>query len=228
MASMQDSRVSLHTSIRFPAPDTILITFSFNSTFRAMKRSASSVLALALLVSGCGYNRIQTLDEAVNKGKTNISVQLQRRSDLVPNLVETVKAFAKQEQEVFTAIAEARAKLGGAVQTGDLKQMAGATNELNGALSRLLVISEAYPQLKSNENFRALQDELAGTENRVAVARTDYNSAVNEYNTYIRRFPQVMTAKVMGMKAREYFELQTPAAATAPKVDFSAPAKKSP
>jgi LemA protein len=189
---------------------------------------APLVLALTLTTTGCGYNRIQTLDETVNKAKQNVGVQLQRRSDLIPNLVETVKAFAQHETEVFTAIADARSRLSGAVTSGDLSQMASATNQMNGALSRLLVISEAYPQLQSNANFRALQDELSGTENRVAVARTDYNTAVNDYNTTIRKFPVNLTAKVMGMKAREYFELQTPAAAVAPKVDFSPPAKKTP
>jgi LemA protein len=213
----------------------LTFTSTFTSTCHDMKTHmrfrrwmAPLVLALALTTTGCGYNRIQTLDETVNKAKQNIGVQLQRRSDLIPNLVEVVKGFAKQESEVFTAIADARSRLAGAVTSGDLTQMAGATNQLNGALGRLLVITEAYPELKSNENFRALQEELSGTENRVAVARTDYNTAVNDYNTTIRKFPVNLTAKVMGMKAREYFELQTPGAEVAPKVDFSAPAKKTP
>jgi LemA protein len=189
--------------------------------------SAPLLLALTVLVSGCGYNAIQTLDEGTNKAKQQIAVQLQRRADLIPNLVEVVKGFAKQESDVFTNVAEARAKLGGAVTSGDLGQMAAASQQMNGALGRLLAISEAYPTLKSNENFIRLQDELAGTENRVGVARTDYNAAVNDYNTYIRKFPQLVTAKVMGMKAREYFEL-TSAAAAVPKVDFTQPAKKTP
>ena len=187
---------------------------------------APIVLALTMTTSGCGYNAIQTLDEGASKAKQQIAVQLQRRADLIPNLVEVVKGFAKQESEVFTNVAEARAKLGGAVTSGDLSQMSAASQQMNGALGRLLAISEAYPQLKSNENFIRLQDELAGTENRVGVARTDYNGAVNEYNTYIRQFPQVLTAKVMGMKPREYFELADKASAAAPKVDFSQPAKK--
>ena len=184
-------------------------------------------LALTVTVSGCGYNDIQTLDEGTSKAKQQIAVQLQRRADLIPNLGEVVKGFAKQESDVFTNVAEARAKLGGAVTSGDLGQMAAASQGMNGALGRLLAISEAYPTLKSNENFIRLQDELAGTENRVGVARTDYNTAVNDYNTYIRKFPQVMTAKVMGMKAREYFDADK-AAATVPKVDMSQPAKKAP
>ena len=186
---------------------------------------ASLFLALTLTVSGCGYNEIQTLDEGASKAKQQIGVQLQRRGDLIPNLVEVVKGFAKQESDVFLGVAEARAKLGGAVTSGDLGQMAAASQGMNGALGRLLAISEAYPTLKSNENFIRLQDELAGTENRVGVARTDYNSAVNDYNTYIRKFPQVITAKVMGMKPREYFEVDK-AAAVVPKVDMSQPAKK--
>ena len=184
---------------------------------------APVLLALTVLTSGCGYNTIQTLDEGANKSKQQISVQLQRRGDLIPNLVEVVKGFAKQESEVFTNVAEARAKLAGAATSGDLGQMSAASGQMNGALGRLLAISESYPQLKSNENFIRLQDELAGTENRVGVARTDYNTSVSDYNTYIRKFPQLVTAKVMGMKPREYFELESAAAAAAPKVEFSAP-----
>lgn len=190
-------------------------------------RTVAVTFAFALATSGCGYNKIQTLDEATNQAKQQISVQLQRRADLVPNLVSTVQGFASHETEVFTAVADARARLAGAATSGDLSQMAAASQQMNGALGRLLAISENYPQLKSNENFLRLQDELSGTENRVAVARTDYNNAVNEYNTYIRRFPQVLTAKVMGMKSHDYFELQDASAAAAPKVAFpSADAKR--
>jgi LemA protein len=192
-------------------------------------RGWSTALALTLGLSGCGYNRIQTLDENVNKGKQNIAVQLQRRADLIPNLAEIVRGVAKQESEVFTNIANARARLAGAATpTGDLNEMASAANQMNGALSRLLVISENYPQLRSSEQFRVASDEVAGTENRVAVARTDYNTVVAEYNEYIRRFPQVLTAKVMGMKAREYFQLESPDAAKAPKIDLTSPPKKTP
>ena len=194
-----------------------------------MKRGATGAMALAMLtttLSGCGYNRIQTLDEQANAFKSQIEVQLQRRADLVPNLVETVKGYAQQEQTIFIAVADARARLGGAVQSGSLAQMAAANQGLTGALSRLLAISENYPQLKSNENFRALQDQLEGTENRIATARQDYNAAVQAYNTYIRRFPQVLTAKLIGKSEREYFELTNPNAAQVPTVDFSQPAKK--
>src|SRR5216117_3211726 len=175
----------------------------------------------ALGGTGCGYNTIQTYDEQVNAAAAQIKVQLQRRADLIPNLVETVKGYAKQEQTVFTEVAQARAKLAGAVQSGDLQQMAQANAQLTAPLGRLLAIAENYPQLKSNENFRALQDQLEGTENRIAVARQDYNDTVNRYNAYIRRFPQVLTAKVLGKGPREYFELETPGAAQAPKVDFT-------
>ena len=189
-----------------------------------MKRALFA--AAAVLLAGCGYNKIQTLDEQANAFKSQIEVQLQRRADLVPNLVETVKGYAQQEVTIFTAVADARAKLGGAVQSGSLQQMAQANQGLTGALSRLLAISENYPQLKSNENFRALQDQLEGTENRIATAREDYNTAVQTYNSYIRRFPQVITAKIIGKGPREYFEVTTPEAREVPKVDFSQPAKK--
>lgn len=190
-------------------------------------RTREWALTLVVLASGgagtagCGYNTIQTYDEQVNAAEAQIKVQLQRRADLIPNLVETVKAYAKQEQTVFTEVAEARAKLAGAVQSGSLEEMARANAQLTAPLGRLLAIAENYPQLKSNENFRALQDQLEGTENRIAVARQDYNEAVNRYNAYIRRFPQMLTAQVIGKKPRPYFELETPGAAQAPKVDFS-------
>lgn len=188
----------------------------------AHKLRIAPLLSMTLaLLAGCGYNTIQTLDEKVNAAESQIKVQLQRRADLIPNLVETVKAYAKQEQTIFIQVAEARAKLAGAVQSGNLDAMAAANAALNAPLGRLLAIAENYPQLKSNENFRALQDQLEGTENRIAVARQDYNETVNTYNAYIRRFPQVITAKVLGKKPRQYFELQTPGAAEVPRVDFS-------
>ena len=195
---------------------------------RAIRATVVGALWVTVLAtSGCGYNTIQTLDEQAAKAKQNISVQLQRRADLIPNLVETVKGYAKQESEVYETVAKARGALLGAVGSGDIGQMATTSQQLNGALGRLLAISENYPQLKSNETFMRLMDELTGTENRVGVARTDYNNAVNEYNTYIRRFPQVLTAKVMGMKPRDYFEA-APGATAAPKVDFGTGQKKAP
>ena len=178
------------------------------------------VPALVLVVSACGYNTIQTYDEQVNAAFSQIKVQLQRRADLIPNLVATVQGYAKQERDIFIAVAEARARLNGAIQTGDPQQMADANQALNAPLGRLLAIVENYPQLKSSENFRALQDELAGTENRIAVSRQDYNDAVNRYNAYIRRFPQVLTAKITGAKARTYFQAQA-GADTVPTVKFN-------
>jgi LemA protein len=181
--------------------------------------------ALSLIVlPACGYNRIQTLDEQVNGYAGQIKVQLQRRADLVPNLVQTVRGYAQQEVTIFTAVADARARLGGAVQSGSLQEMAAANQNLTGALGRLLAISENYPDLKSNENFRQLQDQLEGTENRIATARQDYNTSMQTYNTYIRQFPQVLTAKIIGKGAREYFDLTTAGAAEAPRVDFTQPA----
>jgi LemA protein len=176
------------------------------------------------LLAGCGYNTIQTLDEQAGAAKQQIEVQLQRRADLVPNLVATVKGQAQQELEVFTQVARARAGVLGAVQKGDPTQMANADAQLTGAIGRLLVLAEAYPQLKSDQAFLRLQDELTGTENRIAVSRTDYNNAVRQYNTYIRRFPATITAKVTGAKPRAYFEVTTPGAREAPTVDFSRPA----
>src|SRR5213078_607420 len=180
-----------------------------------------AAVALTLLAAGCGYNKIQTFDEQVNAAGAQIKVQLQRRADLIPNLVETVKGYARHEESIFTDVANARARLAGAVQTGNLREMADANTALTAPLGRLLAIAENYPQLKANENFRALQDQLEGTENRIAVARQDYNEAVNRYNAYIRRFPQVLTAKLTGKKAREYFELTTPGADTVPRVNFT-------
>jgi LemA protein len=178
------------------------------------------VLAALVLVAGCGYNTIQTLDEKVNQAQGQIQAQLQRRSDLIPNLVNTVKGITKQEDTVFISIANARARLGGAVQAGNVPEMAAANQQLSQGLGRLLAIAENYPQLQSSQNFRQLQEQLEGTENRVAVARQDYNTAVGEYNAYIRRFPYNLTAKVFGMgKAREYFEAAE-GATEAPVVKF--------
>jgi len=187
-----------------------------------MKRSSAvstSLLALALLTTGCGYNKIQTMDERVNQAKGQIEAQLQRRADLVPNLVETVRGVAKQESTIFTSVAEARARLSGAIQSGDVGQMAEANQQLTQGLGRLLAIVENYPTLRSSESFRALQDQLEGTENRIAVARQDYNTAVGEYNAFIRRFPYNLTAKVFGQGPREYFEA-APGSEEPPKVQF--------
>ena len=194
------------------------------------RRMMLALAPLVLGVTGCGYNRIQQLDETAQQAKQGISVQLQRRADLVPNLVSTVKGYAQHEEAVFTQVAQARAGLAGAIQTGDPQQMATANATLTGALGRLIAISEAYPQLKADQGFLRLQDELAGTENRIATSRNDYNQAVQEYNTYIRTFPQAITAKVTGAKARTYYEA-APGSEVAPTVDFgnrAAPASTTP
>ena len=187
---------------------------------RALRASMLAGVAV-LTLSGCGYNTIQRKDESVNQAASQIKLQLQRRADLIPNLVETVKGVAKQESTIYIGVAEARSKLNAAVQTGNLGEMAAANQGVTAALGRLFAVAEAYPELKSNENFRALQDELTGTENRIAVARQDYNDQVKDLNAYIRQFPYNITAKIFGLgKPREYFELTNEAAAEAPKVKF--------
>jgi LemA protein len=194
------------------------------SIVRPFRRHASLVaLALPLTLGACGYNTIQSYDETAAQAKQNIDAQLQRRADLIPNLVNTVKGFAAQEERVLTEVTQARAGLVGALQKpggSEPAELANANQQLTGALGRLTVAIEAYPQLKSNENFLRLQDELTGTENRIAVARTDYNGAVRGYNEYIRKFPAVLTAKATGAKPRAYFEVTDAAARAVPTVDF--------
>jgi LemA protein len=181
----------------------------------------SLLATLVLAASGCGYNTMQTKDEAVNSAASQIKTQLQRRADLIPNLVETVKGVARQESTIYIGVAEARSRLATALQGGNLQEMAQANQALTGSLGRLIAVAESYPELKSNQNFLQLQDQLEGTENRISVARQDYNTAVEDFNAYIRRFPYNLTAKVFGLgKPREYFELTTPGAAEAPKVKF--------
>jgi LemA protein len=186
-------------------------------------KSRFLVLLLPLTLGACGYNRIQTLDEQAASSKQQIEVQLQRRADLVPNLVATGKGYAAHEEAVFTEVANARASVGSAVKSGDPAQQVAADAQLTGALGRLIAVAENYPQLKADAQFLRLQDELAGTENRIAVSRSDYNAAVKDYNTYIRGFPQAITAKVTGAKARPYYEA-APGSNVAPTVDFSKPA----
>src|SRR5256885_215064 len=182
-------------------------------------------LALVLLVpvGGCGYNRIQSLDEQAASAQSQIGVQLQRRGDLIGNLVNTVKGYAQHEEAVFTQVAQARSGLANAVQSNDAEQMANANAQMSSALRGLMVQVEAYPQLKADQGFLRLQDELTGTENRIAVSRNDYNQAVNAYNAYIRQFPTVVTAKVTGAKARKYFTATNGAQQGPPSVDFSKP-----
>jgi LemA protein len=186
-----------------------------------MKRWLALVLLLPM--GACGYNNIQTLDESAATAQGQIEVQLQRRADLIPNLVSTVKGYAQHEEQVFIQVAQARSGLVNAIQSHDAEQMANANAQLTSTLGRLMVSVEAYPQLKADQSFIRLQDELTGTENRIAVSRNDYNQAVNAYNAYIRQFPAVLTAKVTGAKARKYFTASANAAQGPPTVDFSNP-----
>lgn len=184
-----------------------------------MKKWLIPVVVVVVLVVAImsGYNGLVTMEENVNGKWSQIDNQLMRRSDLIPNLVATVKGYATHEQEVFTQVSEARAKLAGA---GTPEATAEAYEQERSALGRLLAISEAYPQLKADANFRQLQDELAGTENRIATARMDYNNAVQTYNTKIKRFPTMIYARILGFDARGYFEIPE-AARENPQVDFS-------
>jgi len=186
-----------------------------------MKRWLALVLLLPM--SACGYNTIQKLDEAASSAQGQIEVQLQRRADLIPNLVSTVKGYAQHEEQVFIQVAQARSGLVNAIQTHDAEQMANANAQLTSSLGRLMVSVEAYPQLKADQSFIRLQDELTGTENRIAVSRIDYNQAVNAYNAYIRQFPAVLTAKMTGAKPRKYFTASANAEQGPPTVDFSNP-----
>jgi LemA protein len=193
------------------------------------------LIVLAAMLSGCGYNTIQQQDEAVKAQWSEVLNQYQRRADLVPNLVATVKGFAAQEERVLTEVTNARSRVGqmniSADQASDpetLKKFQAAQGELSGALSRLLVVSENYPELKSNENFRDLQVQLEGTENRVTVARNRYIQSVQAYNTHIRQFPVNITAKLFGYQPKANFSVENEAAISkAPTVEF-APATPAP
>ncbi len=177
------------------------------------------LLVLVIAVVGWGvatYNGLVNEEQKVQTQASNIETQLQRRSDLIPNLVNTVKGYASHEEEIFTALADARAKLSGATS---LEEMDQANSELTSALNRLMVIVENYPDLKANENFIGLQDELAGTENRIAQARRDYNDAVQAYNVKIRRFPSNLIAGMFGFEKAELFE-SSEGASSVPDVNF--------
>ena len=162
------------------------------------------------------YNLLVTKNESVKTAWSQVDVQLQRRFDLIPNLVETVKGFAKQERDVFIQVTEARSKVG---QASAIPDKIAANNQLTGALSRLLLVVERYPELKSNQNFIQLQDELAGTENRIAVARRRYNEDVKEYNQSIRQVPNNIIASMFNFQPAAYYEIPPEAKAT-PKVSF--------
>jgi len=178
------------------------------------------LLAVMLFSSFIGtYNRLQVLDESVNSSWSQVENQLQRRGDLIPNLVNTVKGYAKHEKDIFISVAESRSKLSGAIKSGNMKQISQAEGEMSGALSRLLAISENYPQLKADKVFINLQDELAGTENRVAVSRKDFNENVKVINSQIRVFPTNIIAGMVGIQKREYFEAED-AKKSSPNVQF--------
>ena len=187
------------------------------------------LLLLSMLLTGCGYNQIQQKDEAVKAGWSEVLNQYKRRADLIPNLVGTVKGYAGHEAQVLTAVTEARARVGqvqvNADDAASLAQFQQAQGELASALSRLLVVSENYPQLKADASFLNLQTQLEGTENRITVARGRYIQLVQDYNTYIRSFPQNLVAMVFGYKQKPNFTVEDETRiADAPSVDFAAPA----
>ena len=189
------------------------------------------VLACGALLSGCGYNNIQQLDEQTKSGWSEVLNQYQRRADLIPNLVNTVKGYAQQEQAVLIGVTEARAKATSikvdANDADSLKKFQQAQGELSGALSRLLVVTENYPQLKSDQNFRDLQAQLEGTENRITVARERYIAAVQNYNVTVRQFPVNLTAMMFGYKVKPNFTVENEAQISKPPtVDFGAPPAK--
>ena len=184
-----------------------------------MSKSLLGIVAAIVIVVGMlfsSYNGLVSMNENVTGKWAQVENQLQRRSDLIPNLVNTVKGYAAHETEVFTAVADARAKLGGAKTVAETNA---ANSEMNSALSRLLLVAENYPELKSNTNFTQLQDELAGTENRIAVARKDYNDAVQVYNAKIKSLPASLYAGALGFTARDYFKADE-AAQKVPQVKF--------
>lgn len=201
------------------------------SLLARFSRFAFAAVAAAGL-AGCGVNSIPTAEEAAKAKWADVQNQYQRRADLIPNLVATVKGYAKQEQDTLTKVTEARAKATSvqisAADVTDPDKMAqyqAAQGQLSAGLGRLLASVEAYPDLKSNQNFLALQSQLEGTENRIAVARRDYNEAVQAYNTTIRTFPAIIAAKVVyGAKPMVPFQATTPGADTAPTVSFDGPA----
>ena len=167
----------------------------------------SGVVVVLILIWFFGTrNSLVSLKEEVEMQQSQIETTLQRRSDLIPNLVATVKGYANHEEKVFTEIAEARSKLAGSIKSGDMKSISEANDTLDSALSRLLAISENYPDLKASEQFIALQDELAGTENRISVARQHYNEKVNTYNTEVQKFPTSIVAGMSGYYPLQYFE----------------------
>jgi len=191
------------------------------------------MVLLATLLSGCGYNTFQATDEQIKASWAEVLNQYQRRADLIPNLVNTVKGYAAQEKDVLLGVTEARARVGSIQATPELvndpeafAKFQAAQGQLTSALSRLLVVSENYPQLKSDQNFRDLQAQLEGTENRITVARNRYIKAVQEYNITVRSFPSNLTAMMFGYKVKPSFTVENEQQISRPPaVDFSAPSK---
>lgn len=186
------------------------------------KKVLIGICALLLLVGLWFFgtrNSLVSLKEDVEMQQSQIETTLQRRNDLIPNLVETVKGYSIHEEEVFTEIADARSKLAGSIKSGDIENISKANNSLDSALGRLLAISENYPNLKASEQFIALQDELAGTENRIAVARQHYNEKVRNYNATVQRFPTSIVAGISGYNPMQYFEADENAKEV-PRVSF--------
>ncbi|HET7925069.1 MAG TPA: LemA family protein [Rhodanobacteraceae bacterium] len=200
-----------------------------------MLRIAFLIVLIGLL-SGCGYNSIQSKDEGVKAAWSEVVNQYQRRADLVPNLVNTVKGYATHEEEVFTKVTEARANVGKVTISADqlddaaaIAKFQQAQGELSSALSRLMAVSENYPQLKADGLFQNLQAQLEGTENRITVARNRYIQSVQDYNTFVRSFPQNLTAMIFGYKTKANFSVENEKQiSTAPTVDFSKPAQQPP
>ena len=196
-----------------------------------MRNAAWFLMFSAFGLSGCGYNSMQTQDEQVKSAWSEVLNQYQRRADLIPNLVATVKGFAAQEQQVLLGVTEARARVGSIQATPELvndpeafKKFQAAQGELTSALSRLLVVTENYPQLKSDQNFRDLQAQLEGTENRITVARNRYIQAVQNYNVTVRQFPGNLTAMMFGYKPKPNFSVENEAAISKPpSVEFGSP-----
>lgn len=192
-----------------------------------MKKSGLIAVALiaGFLFTGCGYNKMVTMDEAVTSAWAQVENVYQRRADLIPNLVETVKGYAQHEQETFTRVIEARAQATAAkidpenLTPEAIKQFQNAQQGLSSALGRLMVVVEQYPDLKANQNFLDLQAQLEGTENRITVERQKFNETTQAYNAYIRRFPELIVAKIFGFDKKAYFEAQ-PGAQKAPEVKF--------
>ena len=190
------------------------------------------ILFFVFMFSGCSYNTLVTMDENVNQAWSQVENQYQRRADLIPNLVKTVQGYADFEKSVLTEVTEMRSKVGQIKLSADdladedkFKKFQEAQDQFSGAISRLLVVAENYPQLKANENFLSLQTQLEGTENRIAVERKKFNEAVQDYNTKIRSFPTLITAKIFGFKEKQYFK-STPGSEKTPDVNFDFKDKK--